>query len=858
MTWKLALAAGAAVCALALSAAGQTAQAQSADSFSPRVQALLKQLTLDEKLALTQGVVDPVEGKQAGFTRGVDRLGIPPLRWVDGPGGVDNRYDATSLPQPIALAATFNRRLAYDYGVIEGKDTRATHMDVFLGPMVNIARLPNWGRNATASGEDPFLIGELVGPQIKGIQDQGVIASTKHFVAYNQAFGVDSEGHQKIGNNFVVDPRTLHEIYLPGFEAAVKAGTGSIMAAYSAVNGYPNAGNPDTLIGILRGELGFKGLVESDWGANKSSDAVAKGLDVEFSGGGATANRANYFGPALKAEIAAGRVPQTALDQAVGHVLTTMDQFGMLNHTRAPGPDHLDIPGDAAVALKVAEQSAVLLKNEGVLPLSEKALGSLVMIGPTAGQLVANPGFGSALGLDERKVSPFDAMRRTAGPGARVSYARGQDLTGEPIPASVLTPEGMTGSGFTRSPGDGSPQTVDATLDFTGARALPFARAYVWKAVLKPPVTGDYVLMTQSWGGGAQLKIDGEIKARSAISQFSGPPKKTSSLLPTVDGLDNGRVQLRLEAGKTYRIELAAQGWADQPMQVRLNWVTPQMRQREIDNAVAAARASDTAVVLAWQRAGEQSDPEKNLLLPEDQNELIAAVAAANPNTVVVLTSGPVQMPWLNKVRAVMEVWFAGQEGGLATAEILTGKVNPSGKLPITFPARSEDTPALAPGHPERYAGLDGKTVYSEGVMVGYRWYDQNKIAPLFPFGHGLSYTTFRYSGLTTKAGGDGVDVGFALSNTGKTAGAEVPQIYVGPPARQPVPMAPRQLSGFERVELAPGESRVVKVHIPRRQLSYWSVEAKGWRVATGRRLIFVGSSSRDTRLSGSIEVADH
>jgi beta-glucosidase len=853
MTFKLALPAIAAFSALVLAAPSGHAQA----TLSPRVQALLGQLTQDEKLALTQGAaVDPVEGRQAGYTRGVDRLGIPPLRWTDGPGGVDNRYDVTSLPQPIALAATFNRRLSYDYGVIEGRDARATHMDVFLGPMVNLARLPNWGRNATASGEDPFLISELVVPQLKGIQDQGVIASTKHYVAYNQAQGVDSEQHQKAGNDFVVDQRTLHEIYLPQFEAAVKAGTGSIMAAYNITNGYQNAGNPDTLIGILRGELGFKGLVESDWGAVHSTDSIVNGLDVEFSGGGATA-RASYFGQPLKAAIAAGKIPQAALDRAVGNVLSTMERFGMLDHTRVAGPDRVDVEGDAAVALKVAEQSAVLLKNDGALPLSAKALGSLVMIGPTAGQLVANPGFGSALGLDERKVSPFDAVRRVAGGAAKISYARGQDLTGQPIPASVLTPDGMSGQGFTRNPGDGTALSVDPSIDFTGPKALPFARAYRWKATLKVPTTGDYVLMTQSWGGGTLLSIDGQVRSRSALPQFSGPPKKTSSLLPTTDGLDNGRVLIHLEAGRSYRLELTAQAWADQPMQVRLNWVTPQMRQHEIDAAVAAAKAADTAVVLAWQRAGEQSDPEKNLLLPEDQNELISAVAAANPNTVVVLTSGPVQMPWLSKVRAVMEVWFAGQEGGIATAELLTGKVNPSGKLPITFPARSEDTPALAPGHPERYAGVDGKVLYSEGIFVGYRWYDENKIEPLFPFGYGLSYTTFRYSGLSAKPAGDGVDVAFTVANSGKTRGAEVPQVYLGRPDKAPLPMAVKALSGFDRVELAPGESKAVQVHIPRRLLSYWSVDKKAWQVATGRRPVYVGASSRDIRLTGAVTVTD-
>jgi beta-glucosidase len=828
---------------------GAPAYAEDLADYSPKVQSLLKQLTLDEKLSLTVEARDPLTGMQPGYTRGVPRLNLPPLRWVDGPGGIDGRFETTSLPQPIALAASFNRELAYDYGAVQGRETRATNMDVFLGPMVNLARLPNWGRNATGQGEDPLLNAEITYPQVKGIQDAGTIASVKHYIIYNQNEGVDSDGHQKTGNDFVVDQRTMHEIYLSGFEAGVRGGAGSMMAAYSKVNGLQNADNPDTLQRILRKELGFKGLVESDWGANHSTLSMAHGLDVEFSGLFIGLPRPLYFGEPLKKAIADGQVPAAALDLAVAHVLTAMEGIGVLDHKRPPPPDHIDYARDGEVALKTAEQGAVLLKNDGILPLSGKALGALALIGPTAGQLAANPGFGSAGGIAERKVPPADALRRL--PGAQVVFAPGQNLTGEPVPASVLTAEDG-GQGLSRIPADGSPITLDPTVDFTGPRALPAGRAFVWKGTLRAPSTGDYVLMAQGWGGSGALSVNGKTVTRFAFAAFGGAPKKTSSLLPTTDDLDNGRGAIRLEAGKTYTIELSAQAWTDQPLQVRLNWTTPEMRRQQVDAAVAAAKAADTAVVFAWQRAGEQGDPEKDLQLPDDQNALIEAVASANPNTVVLLTSGAIQMPWLNKVRAVMEVWFPGQEGGTAIAELLSGKVNPSGKLPITFPAKMADTPARAPGHPERYAGVDGRVVYSEGVFVGYRWYDQNKLEPLFPFGHGLSYTQFRYSGLSAKRSADGVAVSFTLSNTGPRAGAEVAQVYVGPPARSPVPMPPKQLAGFERVELAPGQSKVVTIQIPKRQLSYWSEKDSGWRVAGGERPIYVASSSRDVRLRGS------
>lgn len=847
------LAVAAPTCANADQVATSPATPVAGEGFSPRVEQLISQMTIDEKLGMTQGQVDVIDPEQAGYTPGVARLGIPPLRWVDGPGGIDNLYEATSLPQPIALAATFDPRLAYEYGAVVGREARATNMDVLLGPMVNIARLPNWGRNATSLGEDPFLAARMVAPEIKGIQAQGVIASTKHFVGNNQSEGVDSNRHETAGNDFVIDDRTLHEIYLPAFEAAVRAGTGSIMAAYNSTNGYWNAGNPDTLNGILRDELRYKGIVESDWGANHSTDAITKGLDVEFTGYGLFNKKTLYFGKALRAAIEAGTVPQAALDTSVGRILSVMEGMGMLDHTRAPGPDAVEIEADAAVALKVAERGAVLLKNDGVLPLKPQDLSSLAMIGPTAGQLAANPGFGSALGIEERKISPVASLQKA---GVAVIYARGQNLEGEPIAAPFVTPGSGQGHGFTRTPENGTARSIDTAIDFTGDRALPVARAYTWTGTLTVSETGDYVLMAQSWGGRSVLLVDGETVARSAYPFFGGAAKKTSSLLPTTDGLDNGRAPMHLEAGKLYKIELQGQAWADQPLQVRLNWFTPEMRRAELAAAVSAAKSAHTAVVFAWQRAGEQADPDASLRLPEAQDELIEAVAAANPNTVVLLTSGPIQMPWLDKVRAVMEIWYPGQEGGKAVAELLIGTVNPSGKLPITFPRRIEDSPAFEPDHPERYKGVGGKVRYTEGTLVGYRWLDEMKIAPLFPFGHGLSYTTFAYSGLSARPAGDGIDVSFRVTNSGKVAGAEVPQVYIGRPAGAPVATAPKSLAGFERVELAPGEARTVTVHVDRRQLSYWSAAAKRWTFAGGKRPVYVGSSSRDIRLTGSVRSA--
>lgn len=847
----LAAVAGAALWASLAGSAGAAA-----DEFSARVRGLVAQMTQDEKLAITMGGRDPSYGGQAGYVPGVPRLNIPPLRLADGPTGILNRYETTALPQAIGLAATFSPDLVAQYSRVLAREARATNMDVVLGPMVNIARVPNWGRNITSFGEDPFLASELVVPAVKAIQAEGAMATTKHFIANNQAEHQGGGINGAPGYDFVVDERTLHEIYAPGFEAAVKAGTASVMAAYNKSNGYWNAENPDSLTGLLRNQWGWTGFVMSDWHANRSTESISAGLDLEMPGGGPLAQvgrEGPKWGARLEQAITEGRVKQEALDRAVARILSQMERFGMLDGKRVPAPAAVDIEGDAAVARDIAAKSAVLLKNDGVLPLQADALADVAMIGPTAAQIAVGPGGGRSEGVASRLVSPYQAMKGAL--AGKVTLAVGDDLTGTAIPASAFST--ASGPGLTREMLDGSPAITDANVDFTGAKALPAGRGYVWKGELKVATAGRYMIMTQSWGGATNLYIDGKLAAGSARLAFgNGVPRRLSSLLPTTDNLDNGQAVMNLEAGRAYKLELQAQAEPEMKMEVRLAWVTPEMRAQNIAAAVDAARSARTAVVFGWSRGGEGFDAEQNLNLPGEQNALIEAVAAANPNTIVVLnTGGPISMPWRDKVRAVLEMWYPGQEGGWATADILLGKVNPGGKLPITFPAKASDTPALAPGHPERFDGVNERVVYSEGIFVGYRHYDQNRIAPLYPFGYGLSYTSFSYSGLKVAPAGDGIDVSFAVKNTGRVAGAEIPQVYIGPPSRPPVPMAPKALAGFSRIELQPGEARTVSVHIPRRQLSYWSVERHDWQIAGGRRPIYVGASSRDIRLAGAAVV---
>ena len=836
---------------LYFASAGPAVAEPKSEQSSPRVRSLVESMTLAEKANLITGANDPDYRGQSGYAPGVPRLNIPPLRWGNGPIGIELKADATGVPGGLPLASTFDTDLSRRVGVLLGREARALGLDVLNGPQIDVARNVLWGRNSTSLGEDPLLAGLLGAAQVEGIQAQGVLATPKHYVGYTQRQHVRSSTRQNnIPYDFIIDSRALREIYLPPFEAAAKAGAASFMASHMIVNGQYGSEHAFHLTDILRGELGWDGFIVSDWHGTHSSYAVVAGVDMEMPGYGIgiAARRPYYFGDQLAAEVTAGRIPQAIVDRAAARLLGQMEKFGFLDGTRVHGPKVIDIEAGARIAREVATEGAVLLKNDGILPLRLNRNSAPVLIGPTAGQLAVGATGGRAYGIEAREISPLAAMRRIA---PRTVYSVGDSQTGEAISTTALAPRSGRGSGLTRTLKAG--ETVDQALDFVGDKALPPRTEASWSGTLSVPEGGIYLLMIQSWGGSAVLKVDGVQKAASAELPTHGFARKWTSLTPTTDGLDNSQSTLRLEPGRAYQIDVHAKGTGDLPVQVRLAWVTPQMRRAHIADAVRAAREAETAVVFAWARSSEEIAADARLVLPNDQDELIAAVAAANPNTVVVLnTAGPVRMPWLSQVRAVLLTWYPGQEGGWATADLLTGRANPGGKLPITFPVKMEDTPTGDPKHPERSVGVDRKVIQSEGIFVGYRHYDRNGINPLFPFGHGLSYTEFVYSDLKIGATDGGVDVEFTVRNTGSQAGSEIPQIYLGPP-KSDVPMPPKSLAGFARVALAAGKSERVRVHVPERQLEYWSVEDRNWVTPEGPRPIYVGASSRDVRLTGAV-----
>ncbi len=877
-----------------LLASGAWAQSAPVVTGNTRVDKLLSEMTLQEKLALIHGTQeDPATYQgQAGYIAGVPRLGIPGMRFSDGPPGVLTRVPSEAETATMGVAATFSAQDAYDNGVVIGREDSANGIDVSLQPFVNIDRDLQFGRGYNTFGEDPYLTSQMAVGEVKGIQAQHVMAQIKHFIGYDSP-----------GSSTYIDDQTLHEVYLAPFEAAIRqANVASMMCSYNRLNGTFACGNQATLTKILRDEIGFKGFVTSDWGAVHAVNFINAGLDMEMPGGRppgkgvfgipsyfdsyppapprprAAAGAAAMFGGNIPEEPAMerrgggdfgvvlnpekmpqalkdGTVTEATITRAAGHVLYEMNLFGYLDGMSKQNVTPQDIDANAKIIQKTGEDSAVLLKNDdGILPLKTSNLGSVVLIGPTAIQVDAIGISGErSVGLPQRQVGPLAAMEKISGVN-RIHSSVADDMTGALVPASVLSHDGKPGL---QRIVNGSPAQVDPQIDFTRGHALPADSTVTWKGTLTVPHAGDYWIYLQALGTNASIKMDGKPLAATGARQggVHGDILQANqdNVVPTTDGLDNVRRAVQLTAGP-HAVEVSVTpDTSHAPVQVRLNWNTPEQRTAFHDAAIEAAREAKVAVVFVWTRGRPVFG------LPGDQDKLVEEVAAVNPNTVVVLnTSQPVALPWLDKVKGVIEMWWPGDEGGWATANILLGKTSPAGRLPVTWGKQLTDYAATDPQHPERSGkGVDGKTTYSEGVNVGYRWFDKEKIDPLFPFGFGLSYTKFEYSGLKVAQAADGgLDVAVSIRNTGAVDSDEVPQVYLGEPASPPagVQFPVRALVAFDRVHIPAGEAQTVTLHVAPRQLQYWSTAQGKWELATGPRTLSVGASSRDLRLNQTVE----
>jgi beta-glucosidase len=753
-------------------------------SISRRVAMVMSKMTVADEIAMVEG-----HGFKpyVGNTPGDATLCIPSLGFEDGPNGVgDGLTHVTNLPSGASLAASFSRSLAYKYGRVIGAEQAAKGAAVDLGPTVNIDRDPRWGREFESLSEDPVLASEMGVAEIHGIQGTGTIAQVKHLDAYNQ-----ETNRNTAKDDVQVSERALHELYMPAFRAAIRSGdVGSLMCAYSTVNGQYSCENDYLLTKVLRDEWNFRGFVTSDWFAVHSLSAATAGTDMEQP-------LSRFFGAKLHSAVMKGTIPRARLNTMVEPILYEMFRFHLFHHPRTGSVDAVaTTPAHQKVSTEIAQAGTVLLKNEDhLLPLS--AAERIAVIGPAASKQVTYGGGGSAYVIPSSTVTPLAGIRAAAGASSSIVYAQGLpthvDL--QAIPAGNLSPP------YSGTKPGGS-----------------------YSASLRAPETGTYII-----GFANDCRC-----YKSVALKINGVPVVDNAGTAPV-GMFAGTAHLK--KGLRYRITLAGLGSSH-----NLVWATPTEVTSYIQRAVAAARAARVAVVVVADDTESEGVDRPGLHLPSAQDELIGAVAHANPRTVVVVQAGaPIVMPWLHHVRAILDTWYPGQTNGTALGNVLFGKVDPSGHLPVTFPSRLADVPASSRA---RFPGIDGKVRYSEGLLVGYRWYEAKHIKPMFPFGFGLSYTHFKYSDLRLdRAIVDGISpirVSARVTNAGPVAGTDVAQLYLGMPRVTGEP--PRKLVGFQRVTLAPGESKVVHFTIVPREEWWWGHD--GWTESAGMYQVYVGDSS--------------
>jgi beta-glucosidase len=801
-------------------------------SPAQRTELLLPRMTLDEKASMTGSVSDD---RHARETLPIDRLCIPALRLNNGPAGVGSggpvQAQRTAMPAPLGLAASFDITTARAYGAVLGRETRAGGRGLLEGPDVDIARTPLNGRTFEAYGEDPYLSGTIATGAVHGIQAQGVIAEPKHFVANSQEIDRDTIDEK-------IDERTLRQIYLRPYEISTgPGGAGAVMCSKNLVNGVHACEHRELLQEVLKDEWGFDGFVVSDFNSCHDTVRCAEGgLDFELPAG-------RFLGPGLKAAVEDGRVSMANLDEHVRRILRTMFRFGLFDRPQVTEP--IDVADGGRAARRAAEDATVLLKNSGrVLPLRKDR--SVALIGPGSADAVIGGG-GSVGVAPTYRVSPLDAFRNR---GVRVTHAQGMplvELGPQPaVPTHAVRSEdgrqGWTARYFKNPTWSGEPAVTQVdpwiAMDPSGGPPPvpgfpPDGWSVRWTGTLTAPVAGEYTFHLTN-NRAAALYIDGA----KVIDNRGGFPGVTRS------------VKVTLAAGEPHSIQVDWTKPGGQAM-ISLAWTPPPgATEPQIEEAVRAARASDTAVIFAANKDTEAID-RQGLALPGHQDRLIEAVAAANPRTVVVLnTGGPVLMPWADKVAGIVEAWYPGQEHGNAAASVLLGDKDPAGRLPITFPKSLADTPANTP---EQYPGVNGVATFSEGLRVGYRHYDAMDIAPLFPFGYGLSYTTFRLANLKVlDAGARRVSV--EVTNTGDRRGSQVVQVYAGGADGSGSMVPPRRLAGFAKVSLAPGARQRVAITLDDRALARWDPAASAWVTPPGSYTISAGTSSRDLPLSVRIQ----
>jgi len=806
-----------------------------------RIEALISELTLEEKVSI-------LSGSSAWHTTAVPRLNIPRVKMTDGPIGArgDSVSGATSacFPSASCLSSSWDKDSVEEIAKAIGIEAKSKDADVLLGPTINLHRHPLGGRHFECYSEDPLLTGELASSYVKGVQSVGVSACLKHFI------GNDTE-YQRHFVSSNIDDRTLRELYLLPFEMGVKAGSLSVMSAYNQLNNVFCSSNEEILTNILKEEWNFPGYVVSDWGAAQDTIGNANGgLDCEMPG------PARSWGENLVKAVNNGKVDEEVVDDKVRRILRVADFTGRLDDPTESPEQSNDLEEDRLLIRTAGSEGMVLLKNDQVLPFKKETVKKLAVIGPNAlkGQYL---GGGSASLNPHYVVHPLEGLKSAFGDSAEINYAKGchtykflpgissdlfkendgfkvefyngQDFEGSPIETKILK-----GNKFWAMGGFG--------LDIVAQSERP-SLSVRFSGELQPEHSGEYNFEIFSIGP-SKLSINGENLIDNWSSQEPGDAFFGMGSAPK-------REKIKFEKGKTYSLEVEYK-WEGRFPAVQIGMQPPDQFDL-MEEAINLAKEADAVVLIAgtnsdWETEGNDR---ANLDLPSNQNELIETICKLNKNTVVVLNTGsPCEMPWIDNANAILQCWFPGQEFGNSLADILIGKVNPSGKLPTTFPKKLSDTPAYS-----TYPGKDLQMDYEEGLFIGYRWYDRESIEPLFPFGHGLSYTSFEYSNLRAippKGNSSVAAFEVDITNTGDVAGKEVLQGYITVNKSQ-IERPQKELKKFEKISLESGETKKVKFELSEKDLSFWSTENNAWQVEPAEYLFSIGASATDIKDSVSV-----
>jgi beta-glucosidase len=809
--------------------------------MTDRIEQLAAQMTLEEKVSI-------LSGEDFWSVPAVPRLGIGKLRVSDGPNGARGGgsliggVKSASFPVGIALGSTWNVELVEAIGAALADEVKSKGAHMLLAPTVNIHRSVTNGRNFECYSEDPILSANLAVAYIQGLQGQGIGATIKHFA------GNESE-IERTTISSEIDERALREIYLIPFEAAVKtAGTWGVMSSYNRLNGTFTSENPWLLTQVLRNEWGYDGIVVSDWfGSHSTEETVNAGLDLEMPG------PARDRGQKLIDAVNSGAVSQQTLDQRVIAMLRLMERVGSLDDHREFKEHADDRPEHRALIRKAGAEASVLLKNSGLLPLTGD--GSIAVIGPNA-KTAQIMGGGSAQLNAHYRVSPWDGLIAAVGED-RLRYAAGcTNHRFEPVLRGPFKVEYFANEKLSGEPVHVGSQD-DAQAFWIGhvaeGKVDPLHFSARVTGTFTPETSGEHRVGIYS-AGFAKVYIDGKLIADAWTHWEKGRTFFE-------EGCDEVVGTAQLEAGRAHEvvIEFATKDFATLGLAAFAAGIGLPLGDGDIAEAVRVARNTDVAVLFVG-RNGEwdtEGSDLSSIELPGRQNELIAAVAQANPKTIVVLqTGGPIEMPWIDSVAAVLQPWYPGQEAGNAIADVLTGAAEPSGRLPQTFPVRWADNPAHSQDR-EVYPGLEGKVRYEEGIFVGYRHYDKLGLTPLFPFGFGLSYSQFALSDLVvddSRFEADGVVTAtVTVTNVGKRDGAAVVQLYVSDDkASDPRPQ--KELKAFSKVQIRAGETAQVTLSLDARAFAYYRVQAGHWLVEDGSFTLRVGQSSADLPLTARLE----